>query len=431
MIFINYRREDSSSTAGRLYDRLTYAFGRKNIFMDVDHIPPGVDFVAHLNSQLAACTTLLVVIGPRWLDAKDEVGQRRLDQPDDFVAIEIAAALDRDIRVIPVLVDGAGLPKARELPDKLKRLARRQAFEVRQNQFGRDADTLVERIRGALDASLAIRARRGLVRAITAAALLLIGWFGFSWISESGPVGNVPFTVDAMIRHLLNRIETVTPQEVKTEARRLADVKAEQERQAKAAVDEEARRKAEEAERQRWVAELERQAKAMADEEARRKEAEAAKAEQERQANAMIDEEAQRRAAEVERQILADVKTQKEAAPEEITIRYSPLSGVKIANLSRALVDELQLQNVERGVAIVDVGIGSVADKMGFRRGDVIDEFNGNSIAKAHDVEQLSIVISLAWRITVLRSGQRIPFEFRQFSPWEIHRTTPMRPRPR
>ena len=100
MIFINYRREDSAGTAGRLHDRLAQVFGRKDIFMDVDQIPPGIDFVAHLNSQVAACKAFLVVIGPHWLNVKNEAGERRLHQPDDFVAIEIAAALARDIRVI-------------------------------------------------------------------------------------------------------------------------------------------------------------------------------------------------------------------------------------------------------------------------------------------------------------------------------------------
>ena len=85
-IFINYRREDSIGTAGRLRDRLAQAFGQKNLFMDVDSIPAGVDFVAYLNNQVAACDVVLVVIGPNWLDAKDESGRRRLDNPDDFVA---------------------------------------------------------------------------------------------------------------------------------------------------------------------------------------------------------------------------------------------------------------------------------------------------------------------------------------------------------
>src|SRR5262245_63680032 len=97
-IFINYRRADSTATAGRLHDRLAQTFGRKILFMDVDHVPAGIDFVEHLHSQVAACRVFLAVIGPNWLDAKDDDGRRRLDKPDDFVAIEIAAALSRDIR---------------------------------------------------------------------------------------------------------------------------------------------------------------------------------------------------------------------------------------------------------------------------------------------------------------------------------------------
>ena len=116
-IFINYRRDDSIGMAGRLHDRLAQTFGRDDLFMDVDHIPVEVDFVAHLNSQVAACDVILVVIGRNWLKAKNKTGQRRLHQPEDFVAIEIAAALARDIRVIPILVDGARMPKESELPD--------------------------------------------------------------------------------------------------------------------------------------------------------------------------------------------------------------------------------------------------------------------------------------------------------------------------
>jgi hypothetical protein len=126
-IFINYRRDDSPGTAGRLHDRLAQTFGRNNLFMDVDHIPAGVDFVDHLHSQVAACDVFLAVIGPNWLNAKDERGRRRFDNPDDFVTIEIAAALARNIRVIPVLVDGARTPKADRLPDSVKPLARRNA----------------------------------------------------------------------------------------------------------------------------------------------------------------------------------------------------------------------------------------------------------------------------------------------------------------
>ena len=257
-IFINYRREDSAGTAGRLRDRLVETFGRKNLFMDVDNIPAGVDFVAHLNSQGAACGVVLVVIGPHWLDAKNEAGQRRLNQPDDFVAIEIAAALARDIRVIPVLVDGASVPQASELPDSLKPLVRRQAIEVRQPHFGRDAEALIERVREALGDKAGVGRLRG--RALTGAAaiavLLLIGAGGYAFLG-----------------HLVER--GVQQAELKLEERKTAEdaaVKAEQDRQAKAAADAEAKRQADEAEQQRLAtikAEQDRQAKAAQDGEAK------------------------------------------------------------------------------------------------------------------------------------------------------------------
>ena len=130
--------------------------------MDVEDIPAGVDFAKYLSDQVAASRVFLAVIGPTWLDAKDESGGRRIDDPDDFVAIEITAALARNIRVIPVLVEGARMPKAGELPDPLKALARRQAVDVGQLQFGRDAEALVERVREALNGqSGSLRPRRG------------------------------------------------------------------------------------------------------------------------------------------------------------------------------------------------------------------------------------------------------------------------------
>jgi len=146
-IFINYRRDDSIGTAGRLNDRLAQTFGRNNLFMDVDNIPAGVDFVEYLQSQVAACDVFLAIIGPNWLDSKDDDGRRRFDNPDDYVAIEIAAALARKIRVIPVLVDGARTPKADKLPDSVRPLVRRNAVEIRNTQFGRDAEALATKAR--------------------------------------------------------------------------------------------------------------------------------------------------------------------------------------------------------------------------------------------------------------------------------------------
>ena len=120
--------------------------------MDVDNIPVGEDFVAYLNSQVAKCDVLLAVIGPKWLRAKDKRGQRRLHQPDDWVAIELAAAFTRNVRVIPILVEATRMPRESELPDSLKPLARRQAAEVRHAHFGKDAEALVAEMRKAMAA---------------------------------------------------------------------------------------------------------------------------------------------------------------------------------------------------------------------------------------------------------------------------------------
>jgi hypothetical protein len=145
-IFINYRREDSIDITGRLHDRLAETFGTKNLFMDVDNIPLGVDFTTYLDGQVATCDVLLAVIGCKWLDVRNEKGDRRLDVADDFVAVEISAALARNIPVIPVLVDGARLPKPGDLPERLKPLVLRNAISVGSDSFGRDAETLIEKI---------------------------------------------------------------------------------------------------------------------------------------------------------------------------------------------------------------------------------------------------------------------------------------------
>jgi TIR domain len=181
-IFINYRRDDAIGTAGRLHDRLAQTFGPNNLFMDVDHIPAGVDFVDYLNSQVAACDVFLAVIGPNWLNAKDDRGRRRFDNPDDYVSIEIAAALARNIRVIPVLVDGARTPKADKLPDLVKPLVRRHAVELRNTQFGRDAEALANKIREALEGAPPER-RRWPFLATAAAWLMTPGRWRFFWVA--------------------------------------------------------------------------------------------------------------------------------------------------------------------------------------------------------------------------------------------------------
>ena len=130
-LFISYRRDDSAGHAGRVHDRLQQEFGRDLLFMDVDSIPLGVNFSKVIGDEVAKCNTLLAVIGPGWLDARDEKGNRRLENPDDFVRIEIGTALKRGIRVIPILLDGTRVPKVDQLPDDLKELALRNGLDVR------------------------------------------------------------------------------------------------------------------------------------------------------------------------------------------------------------------------------------------------------------------------------------------------------------
>jgi len=114
-IFISYRRKDSSASAGRVYDRLTGRFPSNRIFMDVDNIAPGVDFVKAIEKSVGSCDVLISVVGKHWLTATDEDGNRRLDNANDFIRLEIATALKRGIRVIPVLVDGASMPRSVDL----------------------------------------------------------------------------------------------------------------------------------------------------------------------------------------------------------------------------------------------------------------------------------------------------------------------------
>ena len=146
-IFISYRRDDSAGHAGRVMDRLEHEFGRDHLFMDVDSIPLGMDFVKILREEVGKCDVLLAVIGPRWFDARDDDGNRRLDIPNDFVRIEIAAALQRNISVIPILLDGARIPKADQLPDDLKGLASRNGLDVRHASFRSDVDRLIRSIK--------------------------------------------------------------------------------------------------------------------------------------------------------------------------------------------------------------------------------------------------------------------------------------------
>lgn len=149
-VFISYRREDSSGYAGRLFDILSDHFGKQNTFMDIDTIQGGDDFSAVIEEKVKISDVLVAVIGGRWLTVTDANGARRLDNPKDFVRLEVGRALARGIRVIPVLVGGAVIPKAEDLPPDLQPLCERQAVEVRDAHFHADADQLIEILHKAL-----------------------------------------------------------------------------------------------------------------------------------------------------------------------------------------------------------------------------------------------------------------------------------------
>jgi alkylated DNA nucleotide flippase Atl1 len=142
-IFLSYRREDTRHVVGRIGDRLIDHFGDERVFVDVDTIEPGQDFAEAIAAAVGSCQVLLALIGERWVDSTDRTGRRKLDDANDLVRLEVQAALDRNIRVIPVLVDGVALPTAEELPPGLAGLARRQAFELSYSRFRDDARRLV------------------------------------------------------------------------------------------------------------------------------------------------------------------------------------------------------------------------------------------------------------------------------------------------
>ncbi len=151
-IFISYRRSDTPDATGRIYDRLVSEFGKSRVFKDVDSIPLGQDFRGHLNEVVGGCAAVLAIIGPHWVDARNGAGQRRLEDADDFVRIELEATLSRGIPVVPVLVAHATMPGAADLPASLASMVFRQSIEVRPDpDFHNDATRLVSALRGILD----------------------------------------------------------------------------------------------------------------------------------------------------------------------------------------------------------------------------------------------------------------------------------------
>lgn len=197
-VFICYRREDTEGYAGRLYESLKARLPDLPVFMDVDDVAPGEDFVAALDRTLSSCDTLLALIGRTWLSAADAAGRRRIEKDDDFVRAEIATALERGIRFIPILVQDATMPTAGDLPASLKGLARRQASALRHSRWADDiariAEVLQPAERGRADASAESPSRSS--RSTAASHLFKIGRYEIHGVIERGTLSELYRALD-------------------------------------------------------------------------------------------------------------------------------------------------------------------------------------------------------------------------------------------
>jgi hypothetical protein len=145
---VSYRRSDSSDTVGRLLDRLKAEFGENCVFLDVESISYGEDFRSAVQRGLHQCRVVLVAIGEKWLSVTDETGKRRLDDPNDYVRIEVSTALKSDLLVVPVLVHDTKMPTESALPDDLKSISYRNAARVRDDpDFSADMERLCKQLR--------------------------------------------------------------------------------------------------------------------------------------------------------------------------------------------------------------------------------------------------------------------------------------------
>ena len=183
-IFISYRRADTIGHAGRLHDELRAHFRRDRVFMDLSGIDAGDDFVKRIDAAIRSCDALVAVIGDEWVSCV-EGGTRRLDRPDDLVRTEVAGALQRGIPVVPVLVEGARMPAADDLPAPLKPLASRHAHEISDARWSYDVERLVK----ALEKIGGRTSRWGRVAA-AAVALLAVAMAGL-WFLTRGPDGTL------------------------------------------------------------------------------------------------------------------------------------------------------------------------------------------------------------------------------------------------
>lgn len=183
-IFISYRRADSSKDARAVYERLRGLFGKRRVFIDLEDIAPGADFVDVLERNLDGCGVLVALIGPGWASARNDQGALRLHEPDDFVRTELRTALGRGIKVFPVLLDGAPQLRADQLPAELQALVRRQAIELDIQRFDADMKRLVQ----AIEDETGLKPRRWLPPAL--GGLFLVGVAALFVVYGAGGTGS-------------------------------------------------------------------------------------------------------------------------------------------------------------------------------------------------------------------------------------------------
>lgn len=318
--------------------------------MDVDAMKPGIDFSAQLDEQVARCAIVLAVIGPNWLNARDENGNRRIDNPGDWVRTELSSALKRDIPVVPVILDGARLPRESELPDDLKPLARRHAVDLRHARFGPDSDAIIAAARSTIPASrrparIAAALAIGVLGAGAVAAWMALGGWQSEWPSSTEAETTIPG-----VERSIPEQAAVAEREAAAEAARKAEEKA------RAAADQRAREEA---------------ARLAAEADAKRRTEEAARAEA--AAEQRRRDEVARNAAEAEAK-----RSSEEAAKTRPAKPARPGTlGVKAADLSEEQRTGL---GVTAGVDVSEVHAGSAAAKAGLVAGDVILAVDGTPI---------------------------------------------------
>ena len=213
-VFISYRREDASGHAGRLYDELVERYGESNVFMDIDTIGVGADFAEVIAQAVGSCDAVIALIGRDWATVVDGTGARRLDDPNDFVRLELETALARNVPVVPVCVRGASFPSTEALPASLVPLARRQGAELRDVGWRDDVKRLIAELERLVrpEASQPApwwRTRRALGAAAVAAAVIAAAVVAFVALRDESGAGGGAFP-NATERQLLAMVPAIT-----------------------------------------------------------------------------------------------------------------------------------------------------------------------------------------------------------------------------